>query len=364
MECPIQMAPAEKAKNEIREIVRLGESYEKVGGPELAKRIISEDGSVADFRAAIRERLDGYYRHEHNGSTIAERTVTREVDLTPREIEGFSVCRAITALASGRPDGPEVEIVREAANLLASDPKRPAIRPAQYIVPRAILAQPAPGGLRETVAAARGARALQAQTGDGNKLVADSLLAGSYIDFLWSESVIMPRATHIVDLVGDVEIPRQDEEYAAAWVDETSAQTPTDPSFDQVLLSPKTIMAAVTFSHKALRQSTAEHPRLDAGAVDTGEMGGGRAGQGSHRGLRREQPAGGREHPDPDRQQDRAGIGVPPGSPGRAPRGAGRHGEGVGDDPETAAATDARRGGVGSRTALHPARTIPDPPRR
>jgi HK97 family phage major capsid protein len=74
-----------------------------------------------------------------------------------------------------------------------------------------------------------------------------------FIDKLRS-SLIVGRlgATILNDLVGDQDIPRQTGSSAAQWVAEDGALTETQPTFDDVTLSPKTVGALVSYSRRTL----------------------------------------------------------------------------------------------------------------
>ena len=59
-------------------------------------------------------------------------------------------------------------------------------------------------------------------------------------------------ATVLNDLVGDQDIPRQTASATAQWVAEDGALTETQPTFDDVTLSPKTVGAVTSYSRRTL----------------------------------------------------------------------------------------------------------------
>ena len=77
--------------------------------------------------------------------------------------------------------------------------------------------------------------------------------ADLYIDALRA-SLIVGRlgATVLNDLVGDQDIPRQTGSATAQWVAEDGALTETQPTFDDVTLSPKTVGAVTSYSRRTL----------------------------------------------------------------------------------------------------------------
>ena len=95
--------------------------------------------------------------------------------------------------------------------------------------------------------------------GDGGNVIATNLLAGSFIDVLRSSSKVLSLNPTILDgLVRDVVVPRRVTSSGSEWIDldGTSTVTATDPVFDQVPLSLKSVAGLTIVSHKMLKQST------------------------------------------------------------------------------------------------------------
>lgn len=90
----------------------------------------------------------------------------------------------------------------------------------------------------------------------GGKLVATNLLADRFIDLLRNRAAIMPHATVLGGLVGNVAIPRQTGPGTSYWVAEGEAPTESAQAFDQVTMSPKTLGAFVDVSRKLILQGT------------------------------------------------------------------------------------------------------------
>lgn len=93
---------------------------------------------------------------------------------------------------------------------------------------------------------------------DGAELVADNLLAGSYIEVLRNSMVTAQAGvTMLPGLVGNVEIPRQTSGAASTWISaEDGDATESDPQFDQVTLSPKDLACYTEVTRRLMLQST------------------------------------------------------------------------------------------------------------
>lgn len=63
-------------------------------------------------------------------------------------------------------------------------------------------------------------------------------------------------ATMLMDLQGDLELPRKTGETTANWTGETTAATETNPTFEKFKLSPKRLAAFTEYSLQLLRQSS------------------------------------------------------------------------------------------------------------
>jgi HK97 family phage major capsid protein len=93
---------------------------------------------------------------------------------------------------------------------------------------------------------------------DGAELVADNLLAGSFIDLLRNlTACITMGATVLPGLVGDVLIPRQTSGATAGWLSsETTDVSSSEAQFDQISMTPKTIGTYSTMSRQLILQSS------------------------------------------------------------------------------------------------------------
>jgi HK97 family phage major capsid protein/HK97 family phage prohead protease len=90
-----------------------------------------------------------------------------------------------------------------------------------------------------------------------NYLVATDNLAGSFVELLRNESVVMGLgATRLSGLQGNVTIPRQTAASTAYWLASESTQiTESQPTIGQITLSPKNVAALTELSHQLMQQS-------------------------------------------------------------------------------------------------------------
>ena len=155
--------------------------------------------------------------------------------MNDREMSDYSVVRAIKAAMSGnwKDAGLEREISSELARQSGKETNG-------FFMPLNLRAPYAVGA-----------------AGTGGNLVATNLLAGSFIDVLRNNALIMQMGpTLLTGLVGNVAIPRQASATATYWVSEASAITEAEATFDQVTLSPHQVGARSQYSRLALQQTT------------------------------------------------------------------------------------------------------------
>lgn len=91
----------------------------------------------------------------------------------------------------------------------------------------------------------------------GGHLVATQLLAGSFIEFLRPRSAVLQmNPTVLSGLVGNVDVPRQTGGSTAGFVSEGSNIGESQPTFDKVSLTPKTVGVRTDVTRKLMLQST------------------------------------------------------------------------------------------------------------
>ena len=93
----------------------------------------------------------------------------------------------------------------------------------------------------------------------GAELVGTDLIPSEFIELLRNESVVVGAGARLVpNLVGDVDIPRQNAAATASWLVAETTTLSTDTTFDmnKLSLSPKTVGIRADVSRKMLKQST------------------------------------------------------------------------------------------------------------
>lgn len=207
---------------------------------DLGRTAVSEGWDVPTFNEKALEKIG-----ERNNAARARSKHDGEVDLSQKELGKFSLIRLMDAL--GNPNdrtaqqraGFELEVSAEAVRGFGSD-----FKCRGSFVPESLL-----GGRRD----------LSAGTStDGAELVADNLLAGSYIEVLRNTMVTAKAGiTMLPGLIGDVAIPRQTSGAASTWISaEDGDATEGEAQFDQVVLSPKDLACYTEVTRRLLMQST------------------------------------------------------------------------------------------------------------
>jgi Phage capsid family./Caudovirus prohead protease. len=223
-------APQPSAQDERKRaaaIIAIGEAH---GLQQLAAESVRDGTSVQDFQARALEALG------------TKPTPTSDVGLSQREVQRYSMLRAINALANPRDKRAqeaaafEIEVSQSACDKLGRQSRG-------IYVPGEVLRRDLTVGTATA----------------GGHTVAIDLKADSFIDLL-RHRLLLPGmgATLLTDLVGNVAIPRQTGGATAYWVAESGSPTESQQAFDQVTLSPKTVGAFTDISRKLLLQSSAD----------------------------------------------------------------------------------------------------------
>ncbi|MFQ5737241.1 MAG: phage major capsid protein [Thermodesulfobacteriota bacterium] len=160
------------------------------------------------------------------------------IGLSDREAKSFSFLKAI--IAAGTQDWRDAEFERECIEAAAkANPTSPA---RGFYIPKDVLME----------------RDLTVGTATaGGNLVATDLLANSFIELLRNRMKVKELGATILDgLVGNVAIPKQTGGATAYWVAENVAPTESEPTFGQVVLSPKTVGTFTDISRHLLLQAS------------------------------------------------------------------------------------------------------------
>ncbi|MDT9046503.1 phage major capsid protein, partial [Escherichia coli] len=225
-------ADAERAR--VRELTELGKAY---GATEKALQFIAEGKTAADLQ---RELLADFAK-QRAATPMAEQVREAEVGMSDKEVRQFSILRAVRALlptataADKEAAAFEYECSR-AAEKAAGKPSQGIMIPPDVL--NRAFSTTTPAG------------------GPGSNVVAQELMAGSFIELLRKKAWLLKRATTMGGLVGNVDIPRQKGATQAYWVGEGGSPTPGEPALDQVHFTPKTLGAYTDITRRLMLQST------------------------------------------------------------------------------------------------------------
>lgn len=163
---------------------------------------------------------------------------TAQIGMTTRDVQRYSLVRAIRAAMSNDWRGAELEREASAATAqrLGREPNGSFFVPADWLESRDL-----------TVGT----------NSAGGYTVSTDLLAQNFIDLLRNRMALRQAgATMLTGLVGNIAIPRQTGGATAYWVAENSAPTESAQAFDQVTMTPHTVGAFTDISRRLLNQSS------------------------------------------------------------------------------------------------------------
>lgn len=239
---------AQAERNRINGISALGEKFKQT---ELARKMIEDGTSLETFRGVVLESLGA---RQMAVGAVSE--TPGFVDMSAKEAKVYSLCRAM--LAANSRDWSKAGLELEISNEIAKRSGRngtdgfflPVNLPFGVEGMRGLME-----GERATSATAYGATVGATNSGS---LVATELLAGSFIDVLRAKVRVASLGARMLSgLVGNVAIPRQDSASSTYWVSPEGADVAeSEASFDQVLLTPKTLGARSQYTRQLLMQAT------------------------------------------------------------------------------------------------------------
>ena len=204
---------------------------------------------VGDFRAVILNKVG-------SKRALDDRPIRGDVGMSEREVEQFSIAKAIRAMADN--DWQRAGLEREV--LKATEKFR--TRQNSFVLPNELM--------RRDVM----------KSGSGANLVGVEFLGDRFIDALYTESDVLNRCTLLSGLTQDIAIPRMTSASSSAWYNEGGTISESTPAFDQLTLSANTLASMVEYSRKLLRQSDVEQilrrdmTRTMAVALDTAILNG------------------------------------------------------------------------------------------
>ncbi|MCL2298380.1 MAG: phage major capsid protein [Proteobacteria bacterium] len=218
-------------RQRVADITAAGRAFKDFGGAELAAEYVANGKSLGEFQRAMQERV---------AEKSNKPTKTADIGMTGNEVRQFSFLRALNALANPT-DRKAYEAAAferecsEAAAKVAGKASR------GFMVPNDVL--------RRELSVANAASA--------GSLVDDKFLVSDFITMLRNAMVISNLGVRtMTGLVGDITIPRQIGGNAAYWVGEGEDVDASEPAFDQIKLSPRTVGSFTEVTRKLLIQSS------------------------------------------------------------------------------------------------------------
>jgi HK97 family phage major capsid protein len=226
-------AKKEFARNS-KEIIDLAVKHNK---RDLAHQAISEGKSVEEFRGLLLDNI--------SNDTPLE--TPKEIGLTEKETKRFSILRAINAMAN-----PTDRKAQEAASFEfeASEAAQRAYgSTAQGVMlPSEVL---------------RNWNQRDLSAGSDGDLIGQDYRAGDFIDVLRNNSAVMPLATMLNGLSGDVKIPRKTAASTAAFISsEGGAAGESEFTVGSVSMSPKSLGAFTDVTRQLMIQSSLDVENL------------------------------------------------------------------------------------------------------
>lgn len=225
----------------VRSILELQEQYE-YRGVSPTPFLKDSTKTAEDYQRALLDA--GKEGGDNGGKRSAASPVAEDnpdIGLSDSEIRKYSFLNVLRYLSK-----PDNKKFRDAAGfeLEASEAAAEKLgREAQgIIVPNDVLRAAGPIGT----------------TGTGSNLIATDHMAGSFIDMLYNMSAVMPYASTMTGLVGDVDIPTQEGGATGYWLGEDQDATLSDLTFGNRSLTPHTCAALVEMTRKMLMQSSTD----------------------------------------------------------------------------------------------------------
>jgi len=234
----VRSESAEAAKKEFarnsKEIIDLAVKHNK---RDLAHQAISEGKSVEEFRSVLLDNI--------SNDTPLE--TPKDIGLTEKETKRFSIMRAINAMAN-----PTDRKAQENARFefeASEAAQRSYGQTAQGIM------------LPDEVLRNWNQRDLSA--GSDGDLIGQDYRAGDFIDVLRNNSAVMPLATMLNGLSGDVKIPKKTAAASAAFISsEGGAAGESELTVGNVSMSPKSLGAFTDITRQLMIQSSIDVENL------------------------------------------------------------------------------------------------------
>lgn len=209
---------------------------EKRGVPALAAELVSSGATLEKAFEAIMD-ASGAQKQEFKG--LAHSNDGSQIGLTDKEVRSFSFLKIARHLAD-----PANRELREAAGF-----ELECSRAAESQYGRSAKGVLVPNDLLT--------REQTTSTGSaGGFVVQTNMLSGNFIDVVRNRSAIMPYATTLAGLTGNVDIPRKTASSQVYWLGENVNTTETQVGLGQISMTPKTLGAFTDITRRLLIQSS------------------------------------------------------------------------------------------------------------
>jgi len=214
-------------RTRVREISAIGTKH-KLG--DLATKAIEDGTDTDDFRTLVLEKL---------GSAKPVDTKTAGIQMSEKEVQGYSFSRALHAAITG--DWSKAENEKAASNKVA---KMLGKDSRGFYVPHQVLKR----DLTTTAGAA----------------IVDTNAGGaSFIEILRNKLVIAKLGGQVLSgLSGNVAIPKQTGSATAYWIDEGANTTASELGLGLIELKPKTVSAKTAYTRQMLLQGNPDVENL------------------------------------------------------------------------------------------------------
>jgi len=230
----VDEARKEFAKNS-KEILDLAAKHNK---RDLGHQAISEGKSIEEFRGVLLETISNDQPLE---------TPVEDIGLTEKETKRFSILRAVNAMAN-----PTDRKAQEAAKFefeCSEAAQRQYGQTAQGVL--------LPGEVLRTW------QQRDMNASDDSGLIGQDFRGGDFIDALRNNSAVMPLATMLTGLSGDVKIPKKSSGSTAAFISsEGGASGESEMTIGSVSMSPKTAGVHTDVTRQLLIQSSLDVENL------------------------------------------------------------------------------------------------------
>ena len=221
-----------KADKRAENIAAIGRQFK---ASDEALSFIAEGKSADQFKDYLLEQ-------RANEPVAVPSDEREEIGLSDKEVEQYSLKRAIEAVASGRPSDAGLEM--EASDAVA---KRSGKSPRGFFLPNDVTNRFV--GQRDLTAGA---------ASNGAKLV-DEIVQVPVIEALRARMVMGQLGSTVLSgLSSNVSVPKVTTGAAGSWVAENAAPSETTQAIGQVQLSPKTCAAYTDIGRRLLVQSSAD----------------------------------------------------------------------------------------------------------